>query len=262
MRTDIARTPARFLDIDFDGGAYEQVIHELDRLAQQDSFSFVVTPNVDHMLMLHPKAPTPATQLFGQAYAAAALRLCDSRILQRLARLHGVKLDVVTGSDLTAYLFQKGHLDGRTVAIVGGDAAMVPELHERYPDVRIVQHQPPMGVLQNPRAIDEIIAFIEQERAHYVLLAIGAPQSEIVAHKCLLAGKSAGVGLCIGASIEFLLDRKKRAPHWMQRFSLEWAHRLLSEPGRLWKRYLVIGPRIFVLAARWRKGPSFAKMPL
>ena len=174
MPTDIAGTPARFLDIDFDGGTYEQAVRELDRLAQQDSFSFVVTPNVDHALMLHPKAPTPATQLFRQAYAAAAMRLCDSRILQRLAHLHGVTLDVVTGSDLTAYLFQNGHLAGRTVAIVGGDAAMVPELHERYPDVRIVQHQPPMGVLQNPRAIDEIIAFIEQERAHYVLLAIGS----------------------------------------------------------------------------------------
>ena len=115
-------------------------------------------------------------------------------------------------------------------------------------------------MLQNPRAIDEIIAFIEQERAHYVLLAIGAPQSEIVAHKCLLAGNSAGVGLCIGASIEFLLDRKRRAPHWMQRLSLEWAFRLVSEPGRLWRRYLVTGPRIFVLATRWGKDRSSTTM--
>jgi N-acetylglucosaminyldiphosphoundecaprenol N-acetyl-beta-D-mannosaminyltransferase len=260
MPTDLALPRARFIDIDFDSGTYEQVVRELDRLSQQNSFSFVVTPNVDHVLMLHPKAQTSAAQAFQQAYAAAAMLLCDSRILQRLARRHGVRLDVVTGSDLTAYLFQKGHLDGRTVAIVGGDAAMVPELHERFPAVRIVQHQPPMGVLQNPRAVDEIIAFIEQERAHYVLMAIGAPQSEIVAHKCLLAGKSAGVGLCIGASIEFLLDRKRRAPHWMQRLSLEWAFRLFSEPGRLWRRYLVAGPRIFVLATRWGKVRSSTTM--
>lgn len=260
MPTDTAAPRARFLDIEFDGGSYEQVVDELERLSQQNSFSFVVTPNVDHVLMLHPKAQTPATQAFRQAYKAAAMQLCDSRILQRLARRHGVMLDVITGSDLTAYLFQKGHLDGRTVAIIGGDADMVPELHERFPAVRIVQHQPPMGVLKNPRAIDDIIAFIEQKRAHYVLLAIGAPQSEIVAHTCLLAGKSVGVGLCIGASIEFLLDRKRRAPHWMQRLSLEWAFRLFSEPGRLWRRYLVTGPRIFVLATRWGKDRSSTTM--
>ena len=202
--------------------------------------------------MLHPKSPTPATLDFQQAYAAAAMRLCDSRILHRLARLHGVKLDVVTGSDLTARLFQNGQLDGRKVAIIGGDAEMVHELLGRFPAVHIVQHQPPMGVLEKPSAADEIIAFIEQEQANYVLLAIGAPQSEIIAHKCLLAGKSVGVGFCIGASIEFLLDRKRRAPRWMQRMSLEWAFRLLSEPRRLWRRYLVTGPRILLLAACWR----------
>ena len=251
MPTDTAAPRSRFLDIEFDGGSYDQVVEELERLSQQNSFSFIVTPNVDHVLMLHPKAQTPATQAFRQAYNAAAMQLCDSRILQRLARRHGVMLDVITGSDLTAYLFQKGHLDGRTVAIIGGDADMVPELQERFPAVRIVQHQPPMGVLKNPRAVDDIIAFIEQKRAHYVLLAIGAPQSEIVAHQCARAGKSVGVGLCIGASIEFLLDRKRRAPRWMQSLSLEWAYRLLSEPRRLWKRYLISGPRIFLLA--WQK---------
>ncbi|HEV7340426.1 MAG TPA: WecB/TagA/CpsF family glycosyltransferase [Sphingopyxis sp.] len=203
--------------------------------------------------MLHPKSPTNASLAFQQAYDAAALRLCDSRILQRLARWHGVTLEVVTGSDLTAYLFHNRRLDGQKVAIIGGDVAMVPELRERFPAIEIVQHRPPMGVLGDDRASAEIIRFIEQERAHYVMLAIGAPQSEIIAHRCLLAGKSAGVGLCIGASIEFLLDRKSRAPRWMQNLSLEWAFRLLSEPRRLWRRYLVTGPRIFLLAYRQRQ---------
>lgn len=252
MPTDMTRTRPRFLGIEFDAATYCEVSEELNRLSQMDTFSFVVTPNVDHVLMLHPTSPVPSTSAFQQAYAAAEMRLCDSRILQRLARLHGVTLEVVTGSDLTAYLFGNGQLDGCKVAIIGGDTTMVSELHERFPEVEIVQHQPPMGVLNDPRAMDDIIGFIQQQRAHYVLLAIGAPQSEIIAHKCLLAGKSMGVGLCIGASIEFLLDRKRRAPRWMQNSGMEWAFRLLSEPSRLWRRYLVTGPRIFVMASRWR----------
>ena len=61
-----------------------------------------------------------------------------------------------------------------------------------------------------------------------------------------------GTGLCIGASVEFVTGAKRRAPRWMQRLGVEWLHRLLSEPGRLWRRYLVEGPRIFAMAWRWR----------
>jgi UDP-N-acetyl-D-mannosaminuronic acid transferase (WecB/TagA/CpsF family) len=60
-----------------------------------------------------------------------------------------------------------------------------------------------------------------------------------------------GVGLCIGASLEFLTGAKRRAPLWLQRLGLEWLFRLLTEPRRLWRRYLVEGPRIFVLWWRW-----------
>lgn len=253
MPTDIARSSVNFLGIDFDSGSYEQVASKIDGLSRSARFSYVVTPNVDHVLTLNPRHPNRVADQFQQAYDAAALTLCDSRILQRLARIRGVTLDVITGSDLTAYLFKNGWLSGRSVALVGGDADMVPELQQLYPAVRLVQHQPPMRVLSNADAVQDIIAFIEQQRADYVLLAIGAPQSEIIAHRCLQAGKSVGVGLCIGASIEFLLGRKQRAPQWMQRFGLEWAFRLAEEPRRLWRRYLVTGPRIFRLAAQWKR---------
>jgi len=79
------------------------------------------------------------------------------------------------------------------------------------------------------------------------------PQQEILALRVAQAGGAVGVGLCIGASLDFLTGRKARAPLWMQKASLEWLHRLLSEPGRLWRRYLIEGPRIFRLTMRWRK---------
>ncbi|HEU4820333.1 MAG TPA: WecB/TagA/CpsF family glycosyltransferase, partial [Qipengyuania sp.] len=89
--------------------------------------------------------------------------------------------------------------------------------------------------------------FVERTQAQLVLFAIGAPQSEIVAHAIARRGRAGGVGLCIGASVEFLSGAKRRAPSWMQRAGLEWLFRLVSEPGRLWRRYLLRGPRIFRL---------------
>ena len=245
MHTDMNVTD--FLGVDFANVTYEETVAELDRLSRSDSFSFVVTPNVDHIVMLHEHKNEDIRKRFGEAYRAAALRLCDSRILQLLAKFRGTELEVVTGSDLTAMLFEKGHLNGKKVAVIGGDEAMLPELRARFPEINLVQHVPPMGVLNRPDAANEIEAFVASTSCDYALFAFGAPQSEIVAKKCVQAGRSRGVGLCIGASIEFVLGRKARAPKWVRKLRLEWAFRMASEPKRLWKRYLIAGPIILRL---------------
>jgi exopolysaccharide biosynthesis WecB/TagA/CpsF family protein len=66
-------------------------------------------------------------------------------------------------------------------------------------------------------------------------------------------GDAVGVGLCVGASLEFLVGRIRRAPSWMQAARLEWLHRLLSEPRRLARRYLIEGPKILAIWGRWRQ---------
>jgi exopolysaccharide biosynthesis WecB/TagA/CpsF family protein len=64
-----------------------------------------------------------------------------------------------------------------------------------------------------------------------------------------------GTALCIGASLDFITGRERRAPMLLQRLSLEWAYRLFSAPRRMWRRYLVEGPRVFMMAAKFRRGP-------
>lgn len=236
-----------FLGLGFADLSYGAVIDELDKLSQQESFSYVVTPNVDHVVMLHEGKDQSVRMRFREACQSAALRLCDSRILQLLARLRGVRLEVITGSDLTATLFAAGHFVGKKVAIIGGDEAMLPELRERFPEIDLVQHIPPMGVLRNQKAGSDIESFLASHPCHYALLAFGAPQSEIIAHECLTKGRARGVALCVGASLEFILGRKTRAPSWIQKARLEWFFRLMSEPRRLWRRYLVDGPKVVLI---------------
>ena len=71
-------------------------------------------------------------------------------------------------------------------------------------------------------------------------------------------GRATGVGLCVGAALDFLSGRAERAPVWMRRAGFEWLHRLVSEPGRLWKRYLVTGPKVFSLFSEWRAAMAAA----
>lgn len=241
-----------FLGLDFVKANYAEIASELDRLSRSGRLSIVATPNVDHMVMLNSEPRDDVVRQLDHALAAAAMLTCDSRVLQTLAQFRGVALTVATGSDLTAYLFQNGQLDGRNVALIGGDGEMLAELNRRFPAIRLSQHIPPMGVLDNEAAIEAIEAFISGQAFEYIFFAIGAPRSEIIAHRCSQIAGTVGVALCIGASIEFLLGRKARAPQWVQFLRMEWLFRLLSEPRRLWRRYLVTGPRILWIVRKWQ----------
>jgi exopolysaccharide biosynthesis WecB/TagA/CpsF family protein len=187
---------------------------------------------------------------FRSAYQSAGITLCDSRIISALARLKGIKLPVLAGSDLTA-LLMKEHFDSHMkIAIIGGSQTTLIKVTDIFPRPNYVQYIPPMGVLSEPAEIVQIVDFVAVEKPNFVLFAIGSPQSEIVAELCARDGRFGGVSLCIGASIEFLIGDKKRAPIWLQNLSLEWAHRLLTEPTRLWRRYLIDGPKIFAIFLR------------
>lgn len=118
--------------------------------------------------MLNDRTPDAKVSDFRDAYASAYMRLCDSRILEKLARLHGIKLEVVTGSDLTAYLLENGHLARKRIAIVGGDEDMLPALKTRFPNIDYVQHCPPMGVLRVEAAIEAIVSFLQTEKADVI----------------------------------------------------------------------------------------------
>jgi exopolysaccharide biosynthesis WecB/TagA/CpsF family protein len=248
MLTESATT--EFLGVNLANLGYEDVVAELDRLSRSDRFSYIVTPNVDHVVMLHEHEDEGIKKRFTEAYEAAAFRLCDSRILQLLAKFRGINLEVLTGSDLTKMLLERGHFADKKVAIVGGDGTMIRDLVGRFPATDFVQHVPPMGLLKRPDAIRDIEFWLSQQQSHYVLFAVGSPQSEIIAKQCFDGGRLKGIGLCIGASIDFILERKTRAPLWLQRARLEWAFRLCSEPRRLWRRYLLRGPRIIAITLK------------
>jgi N-acetylglucosaminyldiphosphoundecaprenol N-acetyl-beta-D-mannosaminyltransferase len=247
-----ASLPARrFVELDFAVFSLEGVLSDIRKRAHRAQFSYVVTPNTDHVVKLAKHDNSEFGSSLRKAYAAADMRVCDSRVLAKLARVSGVKLDVLPGSDLTRLIFERSVIaPGDRVAVVGGTAGQVDWLRATYPDISYCSHVPVMDVLHNLAAQDAIIEFVEQAKCHFNLFSFGAPQSELVAWRLAQRGQAHGVALCIGASLEFLSGAKRRAPLWMQKHSLEWAFRLATERRRLWRRYIVDGPRI--LPIWWR----------
>lgn len=208
-----------------------------------ERYGYVVTPNVDHLIRCHddPK--------FRAAYADAAYVLMDSRFLASLLRLtKGIDMKVCTGSDLTAHLFTEVMRPTDQVLLIGGSETQAQTLATRF-GLQSLQHfNPSMGFITRPQEVEVVLNFIESMSPfRFCLLAIGAPQQEFIAQMLKGRGRARGLVLCIGASINFLTGVEKRAPRWMQEASLEWAYRLTQDPGRLARRYLVRGPRIFRL---------------
>jgi hypothetical protein len=131
-----------FLGSRFDFGSIEEATCEI--LAEtQGCFKYMVTPNVQHMVRI---LDDPAT--LQPLYERAWRVYCDSRVLSRLARLAGLRLPVITGSDLTADLIARAARQRLTVALVGPTAAVAAELKSRYPEPQRRMSHPADGIHQ------------------------------------------------------------------------------------------------------------------
>lgn len=234
----------RFLDMPF--GQLHQA--EVIRLIVEQSagpYRYIVTPNAYDVVSAHdqPKRLLPI-------YQAAWLSVCDSRIVRALARLERNILPLVTGSDLVARLLatlndQDRAQPPKRILVVGPSSAVGPMLHGVYPNVPLEVLPAPYGLAQSAALRREVARTCMEREWDIALLCVGCPAQALIAQQLGELGRKAGIALCVGASIDFLVGKRSRAPLWLQRLGLEWAYRLACEPARLWRRYLVESPRIF-----------------
>ena len=208
-----------------------------------DRYGYVVTPNVDHVIRHHQDGQ------FRALYAHASYVLLDSRFLANTVAL--VKrqfLRVCLGSDLTSAVLSSVLKPLDVAVLVGGSPAQAQKLRERY-GLRALRHvDPPMNFIRDPAAVERCLAEIESVGTfRFCFLAVGSPQQEIIAKMLKDRGRVRGLALCVGAAINYLTGVERRAPLWMQQAGLEWLYRLMRNPRRMARRYLVRGPIIFSL---------------
>jgi exopolysaccharide biosynthesis WecB/TagA/CpsF family protein len=215
--------------------------------AAEAPFAYVMTPNADNFVRI---SGDPALRAI---YQNALMRLLDSRVVARASRLLGLAPPAVApGSDLTAELLRDHLIPGERITIIGLRPAYLPPLIAACGLAPPFHHNPPMGFERDPAAMRAAVEFVLAHPARFVFLAVGSPRQEMLADAIRASGRATGLGLCVGASLEFLAGASRRAPRWMQRAGLEWLHRLGSDPRRLARRYLVDNPPIFNLLLRER----------
>lgn len=176
----------------------------------------------------------------------AALVTPDGMPLVWLCRLQGHKhVGRVYGPDLLLAACEHGLEQGWRHYFYGG-AEGVPDLlaqklSVRFPGLLVAgAYSPPFRAL-TPEEDEAVVQRINAAQADILWVGLGAPKQEywMAAH---LGRIEAPVMIGVGAAFDFHAGLKRQAPRWMQRSGLEWLFRLLSEPRRLWKRYLVNNP--------------------
>ena len=227
----------RFMTLDFADGDRPALLARVAAMARGEGYGYVVTPNVDHVIKLMDG------RVEAEVYDGAALKICDSRILAHLARLRGKRLSVYPGSDLTADLLASPLADDLAIGVFGPDRAAFEDLAARFPNRRFTFLEAPMLTPGTPGWIAAVDAAARAEW-DVLLACISFPKQERFAHALRAAGRQTGVALCVGASVDFLTGRQQRAPRLFQQLSLEWLHRLMSQPRRMFRRYVIEGPAI------------------
>ncbi|HTI84899.1 MAG TPA: WecB/TagA/CpsF family glycosyltransferase [Acetobacteraceae bacterium] len=215
-------------------------------------FAFITTPNAHHTVHC-----ARGDKRFSVAHDAAWLVLNDSRILRLLSHwLFGQDLPMTAGSDLTVELFRNYIRPEDAITIIGGTDEVETRLRTLHGMQSVARFNPPMGFIDDPVEIERCVDFILQHPARYVFLAVGAPQSEVVACRVLERGGAVGTALCIGSSLLFVTGVVRRAPLIIRRLNAEWAYRLMQNPRRHARRVFVDSLPVLWLALKALFGRS------
>ena len=233
-----------------------KVIIEYASLLSHDP-QYVVTPNAQHVVLLQSDI------CFRDAYQNAWLTVADGVPLVWAAKLLGTPLKGrVNGTDLLVKLCEIAASRQLRVFFLGGR----PGAAERATQLLKVQNDkldvagiycPPYGFENNEQEQVLISEMIISTSPHILFVGFGTPKQEVWIYKNYRVLK-VPISIGIGGSFDLVAGMVRRAPKWMQQIGLEWFFRLLIEPGRLWKRYIVGNPLFLWCVLKQRLGRLYS----
>ncbi|MEO6825130.1 MAG: WecB/TagA/CpsF family glycosyltransferase [Nitrosospira sp.] len=238
---------ARVLNARINPITWESALRQLSQWASNYESRYVCICNV------HSVITAGQDTEFGRIIEEADMATPDGApIVWMLKRFGYSGQQRINGPDLMWRYCEQAATRGESIYLYGGTTETLDILQRRlveaFPSLRIA------GVLSPPfrKLMDEeneaIVAKINASGARTVWVSLGCPRQEkwIAAQR----GRIQAVMIGVGAAFDYHAGTIKRAPRWMQNAGLEWLHRLICEPRRLWRRYLLTNTLFIVLAAR------------
>jgi N-acetylglucosaminyldiphosphoundecaprenol N-acetyl-beta-D-mannosaminyltransferase len=250
------------LGVPFSNVGFEDVCSAIDERITSREPGYIVTPNVNLVCNFH-RYPD-----FREAYRKAFMWLPDGTPLMWVARLLGIRfVEKLSGSDMVPWLSAYAAKKGYRVFLLGGRPCSAEvaaqRLQQKNPGLQIAGwYCPPFGFEHDPQENALTIQAVKDARPDILFVALGSPKQELWLARHLTE-LDVPVSMGVGAALDFIAGKLRRAPRWMQHTGLEWVWRLFQEPRRLWRRYLVddmmIVPMILREIVRGRRNGSEAE---
>ena len=212
----------------------------LNEVLEKLTEGIVFTPNVDHIMKLQ------YDEEFFQAYSVADYKVCDSQILMYVSKLLGMPIkEKISGSDFfpAFYNYHKNNEEIK-IFLLGSAEGIAEEAQGRINQkvgrqLVVGSHSPSFGFEKNEQECENLVRTIDNSGATVLVVGVGAPKQEKWIYKYKQELPKIKIFLAVGATIDFEAGKILRAPKWVSYIGFEWLYRLISEPKRLWKRYLV-----------------------
>ncbi len=227
----------QFLNTKIDNLTMKEAVDAIKELVIKNDHSYVVTPNLDHIVLIEKDKE------FRRAYKKADLILADGKPLIWISKwLKRPIKEKVSGSDLFPQVCKMAAENGFSIFILGAMEGVAQKaaqkLKKTYPGLMVVgYYSPPHGFENNEDEINNIVDMINKSNADILAVALGAPKGEKFIYQ-VRNRISVSVSMQIGATIDFIAGRIKRAPKWMSNHGLEWLYRIFQDPKRMFKRYV------------------------
>lgn len=236
--------------IEIDAMNFDDALRAIVDAGSRRTKGLVVTPNVDHIVTLSENPE------FVDLYRKALFVFADGAPVVWFSRFRKRTYlpERVTGADLFPAICAAAAKSGLSVAFLGGMPGVAEQaadiLKAKLPGLSVAgTYSPPFGFEKDSVECERIVEMINDWKPDFLFVGVGAPKQEIWSNR-YLDRIDVGPVLCVGAAFDFVAGTVQRAPRWMQRIGFEWVWRVLSEPRRLAKRYLVRDIRFVPLAIK------------
>ena len=248
----------KFLNTHVDNLTMEEAVERARQLILSKRNSYVVTPNVDHIVRIEHDP------LFREIYEGADLVLTDGKPLIWMSRLMGMPIkEKISGSDYFPEVCKMAAKEGFSVFLLGAAEGVAKKaainLMKKYKNLRIAGvYSPSYTFENNADEIAGIIRKINRTKPDILCIGLGSPKQEkfFYEYRDLL---NVPLTLHIGATIDFEAGVIKRAPKWVSYVGLEWFYRLMKEPRRLYRRYLMDDMEIIPIFFKYRNQMKIAE---
>ena len=233
-----------FLGIRINNMTMNEILDHVDYCVERRTPCQIVGVNVDQAIRVIEDSYS------NQIFDSAELVFTDGKPILWMAEwLKRPIVEKVSGPDLMLALCERAAQKKYKIFLLGAGpgvaAKAADKLMKSYPGLECVgTYSPPFGFEKDPAEMEKIVTMLRESGADQLFVGMGSPKQDIFIYENMNKYQIP-VSYSMGAALDFMGESVKRAPKWMSDHGLEWFHRMMQNPKRLIKRYLVDDMRIF-----------------